>query len=168
MSKGLLISSKTKNKLFSKKVRNPSLLNISNFQAYNVLFNKSKKIAKKLYFSKQFEIKKENVRQTWTLLRDVIGSQTKKRENLPNVLKQNQDILNDPSDIANGFNDFFAGIGPQLAAEVQPASRSYQSYMKDCETTFKFSSISEASILNVIKKLKPKTSAGLIVFPISF
>ena len=161
MSKGLLISSKTKNKLFSKKVRNPSLLNISNFQAYNVLFNKSKKIAKKLYFSKQFEIKKENVRQTWTLIRDVIGSQTKKRENLPNFFKQNQDILNDPSDIANGFNDFFAGIGPQLAAEVQPASRSYQSYMKDCETTFKFSSISEASILNVIKKLKPKTSAGL-------
>ena len=161
MSKGLLISSKTKNKLFCKKLRNPSPLNISNFQAYNVLFNKSKKIAKKLYFSKQFKIKKENVRQTWTLIRDVIGSQTKKRENLPNFFKQNQDILNDPNDIANGFNDFFVGIGPQLAAEVQPASRSYKSYMKDCDTVFKFSSISEASILGVIQKLKPKTSAGL-------
>ena len=33
--------------------------------------------------------------------------------------------------------------------------------MKDCDTVFKFSSISEASILGVIQKLKPKTSAGL-------
>ena len=78
MSSGLLISSKNKNKLYSKKLNNPSPVNVNNFQAYNVLFNKCKRNAKKLYYLKQFEIKKENIKQTWTLIRDVIGSQTKK------------------------------------------------------------------------------------------
>jgi hypothetical protein len=33
--------------------------------------------------------------------------------------------------------------------------------MQDCGSVFNFSSISEASILGVINKLKPKTSAGV-------
>ena len=91
----------------------------------------------------------------------MIGSQSKKREDLPSFLKQNQDILNNPNNIADGFNDFFVGIGPQLAAEVGPAKRSYTSYMKDCGSVFNFSSVSETDILGVLKKLKPKTSAGV-------
>ena len=78
MSSGLLVSSKTKNKLYCKKLNNPSNVNINNFQTYNVLFNKCKRNAKKSYYSNQFEIRKENVKQTWSLIRDVIGSKTKK------------------------------------------------------------------------------------------
>ena len=75
-----------------------------------------------MYYFKQFDLKKENIKQTQTLIRDVIGQQSKKRENLPLFFKQNQDILNNPTDIADGSNDFFVGIGPQLAAEVGPAN----------------------------------------------
>ena len=108
MSKGLLISSNRKNKLFSKKVRCPSQLNSTKFKTYNFIFNKCKKSAKKSYYFKQFEIHKENIKQTWTLIRDVIGNQTKNRENLPNFFRQNNDILSDPLQIANGFNDFMS------------------------------------------------------------
>ena len=82
MSSSLLISSKSKNKLYCKKLKCPSLINVNNFHAYNVLFNKCKRNAKKLYYLKQFEIRKENVKQTWSLIRDVIGSQTKKKGRL--------------------------------------------------------------------------------------
>ena len=80
---------------------------------------------------------------------------------MPNFFRQNKDILNNPKDIADGFNDFFAGIGPQLAAEIDQTGRSYESYLDNCDSLFKFSSITETSILNVIKKLKPKTSSGV-------
>ena len=69
--------------------------------------------------------------------------------------------MSDPSDIANGFNDFFAGIGPQLAKEIKPTNKSYRSYLKSCDSVFKFTSVSEATILNTISKLKPKTSSGV-------
>ena len=39
--------------------------------------------------------------------------------------------------------------------------RPYTSYMKDCGSVFNFSSVSETDILGIIKKLKPKTSAGV-------
>ena len=110
MSGGLLISSQTKNKLFRKKLNSPSPSNIKKFQTFNNLFNKCKRNAKQMYYFKQFDLKKENMKQTWTLIRDVIGSQSKKRENLPSFFKQNQDILNNPTDIAYGSNDFFVAI----------------------------------------------------------
>ena len=116
MTAGLLISSKTKNKLFSKKMKNPLPFNTSKFQTFNTIFNKCKRAATKLFYFTQFEQHKENIKYTWTL----ICAQTKKRENLQKKFKLNKYILNDPLDIANGFNDFFSGSGSQLAAEIQP------------------------------------------------
>ena len=62
-----------------------------------------KKTAKKSYYYTQFKIYKDDIKQTWTLIRDVIGSQSKTRENLENLFRQNKNILNN---IADGFNDF--------------------------------------------------------------
>ena len=161
MSIGLLISSKTKTKLFSKKIKKPSQLNDVKFKTYNNLFNKCKKAAKNSFYFKQFEMHKENIKQTWTLIRDVIGSQTKKRESLPNFFRQNKDILSDPTDISNGFNDFFVTVGSKLASEIQPSGRSFRSYLKEHDSMFKFSSVSEVTILEFVKIMKPKTSAGV-------
>ena len=81
---------------------------------------------------------------------------------MPNFFKQNCEVLNNPLDIANGFNDFFAEIGPSLAGKVQnPSGKSFKAYMKQEDTIFRFSSISEVTISDFIRKLKPKTSSGV-------
>ena len=139
MSNGLLKSSKTKNKLFSKYKSKPTLINSQAFKNYNAIFNRCKKAAKKAYYFKQFETHKTNIRQTWTLIRDVIGTRAKKRENLPAFFRENKEVLSNPLDIANGFNKFFAGIGPQLAEKVQPSPRSFKSYLSEHDSSFKFS-----------------------------
>ena len=161
MSSGLLKSSKTRNKLFSKYKNKPTLLNSQAFKNYNAIFNRCKKAAKKAYYHKQFETHKTNIRQTWTLIRDVIGTRAKKRENLPAFFKENKDVLSNPLDIANGFNKFFARIGPQLAEKVQPSPRSFKSYLSEHDSSFKFSQISQVVLLDFIKRLQPKTSAGV-------
>ena len=161
MSSGLLKSSKNKNKLFSKYKHNPTLNNSEAFKRYNALFNKCKKAAKKAYYAEQFEVYKTNIKETWTLIRDVIGSRSKKRDDLPTFFKENDEILSNPLDIANGFNDFFAGIGPKLAEAIKPSTRSFKTYMEQCDSIFKFSSVSQVSLLNFITNLKPKTSAGV-------
>ena len=50
MSKGLMISQKRKEKLFAKKVRNPSELNKDKFKAYNTVYNRLRRAAKKSYY----------------------------------------------------------------------------------------------------------------------
>ena len=64
-------------------------------------------------------------------------------------------------DITNGFNDFFAGIGPKLASKVGNSTIHFQSFLPDKNpVSFVFSRISEVDIINISKTLKPKTSTG--------
>ena len=78
-----------------------------------------------------------------------MGTQTKKRENLTNFFKQNIDILNDPLDIANGFNDFFA------------SAKVIQNLPKAALLSFQIFFSFRSKNIACIKKLKPKKSAGV-------
>ena len=60
------------------------------------------------------------------------------------------------------LTNFFAGIGPQLAVEIDHSGRSYKSYLNNCDSLFRFSLVTETTILNVIKKLKQKTSSCVV------
>ena len=63
--------------------------------------------------------------------------------------------------IANGFNNFFAGIGPKLASDIGNSSDNFQSFLPNNNpVSFKSSRISEIDFLNICKTIKPKTSTG--------
>ena len=65
-------------------------------------------------------------------------------------------------DIANGFNDFFSQIGPNLASEIPDSDVTYDSYLSESNpVSFNFSKISEIDILKTCNKLKPKLSSGV-------
>ena len=53
VTKGLIISSINKDKLFRKKLNKPNAVNINNFSKYNI-FNKIKRAAKKVYYTNIF------------------------------------------------------------------------------------------------------------------
>ena len=54
MSKGLIVSQKTKSKLYSNKMQKPTQSNKDKFQLYNNIYNKLRRTAKKLYYDEQF------------------------------------------------------------------------------------------------------------------
>ena len=54
MTLGLRVSRKRKEKLFAKKIKNPSELNKLKFQTYNSIYNKLRRAAEKDYFEHQF------------------------------------------------------------------------------------------------------------------
>ena len=69
--------------------------------------------------------------------------------------------MSDYLEIANGFNDFFSQVGPNLASEIDNSNLDYNTYLKDRnDASFNFSRISEVDILNISKMLKPKVSSG--------
>ena len=74
MTPGLKISQIQKEKLFAKKLRNPSASNIGNFKTYNQIYNKLRRIAKKIYYDQQFKKFAKNSKQTWSMIREVIGT----------------------------------------------------------------------------------------------
>ena len=65
-------------------------------------------------------------------------------------------------DIANGFNDFFSHIGPNLASEIPDSDVTFDSYLSESNpVSFNFSKISEIDILKTCNQLKPKLSSGV-------
>jgi hypothetical protein len=70
---GLLISRKTKIKLYKLSVSNPSALNILKFKNFRNLYNSTIRAAKKLYFEKTFKKFQSNLKKSWDILYSAVN-----------------------------------------------------------------------------------------------
>ena len=155
------VSRKRKEKLFAKKIKNPSELNKSKFQTYNSIYNKLRRAAKKDYFENQFRNFSKNSKKTWAVIRDIIGAKSEKSK-IPDYFRTDNNVVTDKLDIANGFNNFFSQIGPNLASEIPESDTTYEESLRDTNpVSFKFSKMSEMDILRTCDQLKPKLSSGV-------
>ena len=122
--------SKTQRKAFCKKdKKNPSDINKQTFKTYNTVYNKVRRAAKKLYYKHRFTKIASNCKQTWSLIREIIGTKKDKNQ-LPDFFKDNGQIITDYLEIANGFNQFFSQVGPKLASEIGPSEVSFDTFLK--------------------------------------
>ena len=88
MTNALMTSRKSKEKLGSKKIRNPTNENITAFKNFNRIYNKLVRASKINYYNTKFTEYSTNMRKTWDTIRDVIGSK-KRRDNVPDYFKRN-------------------------------------------------------------------------------
>ena len=69
--------------------------------------------------------------------------------------------------IAQGFNEFYSQIGPSLSAKIKaktdlnPPQFGPLHFLSKCDTSFTLEPVSCESLLQIIKKLKDKRSAGV-------
>ncbi|XP_065663015.1 putative histone-lysine N-methyltransferase 1 [Hydra vulgaris] len=82
------------------------------------LFESQKKNLKKKYYSNLLEKFKNNAKRTWQILNEITGNQKIKTCNLPKFIKNNDDFLYNPKDIANQINNLFVTIGPNLEKNI--------------------------------------------------
>ena len=109
MSSGLKISQLKKEKLFAKKIKNPSNINIQTFKIYNTIYNKLRRAAKKLYYERQFEKFAKNSKKTWSMVREVIGTK-KQKDQIPDFFRENGEIISEYLDILQmGSTPFLLG-----------------------------------------------------------
>ena len=79
-----------------------------------------KKLSKKLYFSKEFETMSNNNHKLWKTINNLLPSKLS-NSSAPNVIKVGDVKVDNPSDIANHFNEFFCKIGQSLIDKVNRA-----------------------------------------------
>ena len=79
------------------------------FKAYQSSLRRSIKEAKRLYYDKVFNMYKNDMKQTWAIIKDTL--QNKAREELPNKYLLNDRTLTNMDEIANEFNKYFINIG---------------------------------------------------------
>ena len=68
-----------------------------------------------------------DLKKTWGVLNDLLGNNRKKP--LPDCFNINGSVITDPQQIADGLNDYFVNIGPNLASNIPSTSTNFSDFL---------------------------------------
>lgn len=128
MTKGLLKSANTKNKLLMKKMKQPTDVNYNKYKIYLQTYNRIKKIIKRNYYSQLVENQKNNIKQTWKTVNKILQKKNDK-SSYPDTLTINNKECSDSTKIVNEFNKFFSTIGKTVNSNVPHSTTDYHQYL---------------------------------------
>ena len=146
-----------------------------NFDAYDHLkvgFNRYRNIlkqsindAKRIYFPKIFENFKHDIKRTWSIINESLHR--KKNTISSRIFYHNGKTLEDPSEIANTFNEYFISVGPFLANKIDKNNK-FRKYLRNAsESRLYFEPITEHKTMKIIENLKNKLITGMMVSQIN-
>ena len=117
------------------------------------------RLSKKTYYSKLLVEHRNNIAETWQILRTVISKHLK-HSSYPNHLIVEGSKVDNKTEIANVFNIFFTTIGPDLANNIITSTKtSVYDYLTFRNKKSMFHSpIDEREIISVVNGCKSKTS----------
>ena len=161
ISKGLLKSINTKNKLYKKYIMKPCEKSKNRFKKYRNKLNALIKKSKKDYYDGRFNTFKNDMRKTWQTINNIIGKGNKSSTQ-SKLLNKEGHYITDPQSIANEFNDYFVNIGPKLASTISNSSKtSYCDYLHDpLNNNMYMKPVVSEEIKKIICKFDPNKSAG--------
>jgi hypothetical protein len=156
MTKGLLISRKTKLELQKNSIVNKSEANITKFKHYKNMYNRLVRMSKKLYYEEAFHRAKDP-KSSWKLIKEAMntGNTTKKIEKI----KVNGVLVSEKNEMASKFNEFFVNAGQTIANQVPPTTITPDSFLPPpTNHLLEFQHLSQAEVVDVMRALKSKNS----------
>ena len=88
-----------------------------NLKIYNRYLNQCIRIAKKIYYAREFAKYKGDIRKTWDTLKDILNKK-KRKSKFPAYFLCNNKHVSGAQNIANKFNEYFTNIGRDLASSI--------------------------------------------------
>ena len=134
----------------------------TNLKTFNTILKRSIHTAKKQYYNSCFDKYKNNIKQTWSTINNILNKNNKKHK-FPDLLNINGTLPNNKKDIfVNSFNRYFCNIGPKLeSAIIIDSNKSYNHYLKNPTTaTFHFEPTNSTTVTKIINELKTRHRTG--------
>ena len=131
ITRGIKKSSKRKQKLCNKFLKNRNNQNEYEYKNYKKLFESMKKRVKRNYFSSLIIKYKNNIKKTWHVIKEAIRKTRCNNQTIfPKRVLIDEKIITNPKIIAEKFNNFFIDIGPKLAQKIEAPTKTFESYLK--------------------------------------
>ena len=89
-----------------------------------------RRAAKIVYYENQFSKFSRNIKDTWSVIKELLGVK-KQKDQIPDFFRENGKTINDYLEISNGFNTFFSQIGPDLAADIPKSNVCYKTFLSN-------------------------------------
>ena len=113
ITRGLKKSSKRKQRLHDKLLKRRNDKNEKAYETYKSLFEKLKLQSKKLYFQNKLKQYENNIKNTWKIMKVIIGKSKVYNDNFPKILNIDKKEITDKKTIAEEFNSYFINVGPK-------------------------------------------------------
>ena len=160
ITKGLLKSSKRKQKLYDKFLKHKTEINETNYKNYKNLFESIKFKSKKNYYAQLILKYQNNIKKTWQAIKEITGKTALKNDNLPRTIILNNQKIHDKKEIAHAFNHFFTNAGPNLASKIPETPKSFKSFLKDTTHSFDPGILTVKELEDAFFSLKVNKSSG--------
>ena len=161
VTKGLIKSLQTKDKLYKSYISKPSDKNKLKYTNYRNHLNSLFRLSKKSYITSKIEDSKNNTKLMWKTLNSLLGRN--KRTKLPDFfLNEDGDKVSSNANIAENFNNFFANIGKTLADKIPEPSCDFKPPLSSYNNSSSLflSPTSDEEIIKITLKLKNSDSSG--------
>ena len=132
-----------------------------NLKTYQSILRRLIRDTKKCYYQHQFDKFKNDIKNTWGTIKQILN-RTRSKENLPEAFLIDNVMTSDHTIIANKFNTFFANVGFKLAENITDADNTnFRDYLLNPSMhNLTFELISEATTMETLNNLKSKPSCG--------
>ena len=165
ITKGIIKSIKFRDQLYKSLKESPrnsiNFFNIKyNLTVYNRILKRSIREAKRNYYNSKFEKYKNDSKNTWATINNVLNKPSSKP--FPEYITVKENRIVDKIVMANEFNKYFCKIGSNMAATIEcDQNNLYTDYLNiPINTSFKLFIIDEIVIHNIIQNLNSKSSFG--------
>ena len=105
-----------------------------NFKTTRNKVNIEQRNAKKDYYSSKIAGQKFNPKKAWKSINNLLGRQNK--PTVINELRVGENHLANHKDIAEGLNEYFSNIGPNLASNIDSSSYNFETHVKNAKSEF--------------------------------
>ena len=160
MTRGLLISSKKKQRLYEKFLKKKTVDNERKYKNYKKIFENTKKKSKVNYYSNLLQENIGNSKKTWDVIKEVTGKK-KANESFPNRIKDKGTDIYQKREIAEKFNSFYVNLGKNLAEKIEPCTKNFESYLKISPNEMPEHDLSLEELKKAFSSLKPNKSEGI-------
>ena len=161
---GILNSIKRRDMLLRKYI-NTIEINLKNeiHIEYKALRNKIVALirnSKKNHFRKFFSENANDVRKTWTGIKSIINIRTLTKGQ-PNSLSIDNKLITNPSEIAEGFNNYFSTIAEKLQQDTVFGTNNFSKYLDaPLNYNFLFNPADSNEILFIIDSMENRKATG--------
>ena len=121
ITKGLRKSIKIKNRLFYSG-------DISKYKLYRNIIVSLSRLSKRLFYEAYFTANLKNMKKTWEGINELLNRQRNRKQVSTLQRPNNSGVTQNPAEITNIFNHYFASIGPRLARNISSPRKNFQDY----------------------------------------
>ena len=161
MTNGLVNACKKKNLLYKRFLTSKCSTSEIRYKTYKNKLTSILRYCEKQYYSDLLKANKNNMKETWKIINDLLNKKSSTRSSYPTEFMKNGGIISGNMNIAEHFNSFFTNIGPTLAEGIPKSDRHVESFLGDRVTDSIFlNPVTDEELLNIVHNAKDKKSKG--------